>query len=211
VHWPVLIVYMSTRQQVKNEKKLNRLKIKQEFQRLAVIEVEQTNNLKNQEHIVYRPLEFVMAEKLINTRLSVDLDKLPKFGGKNNENVKKWLTDITKELNLVNLNDQQKFSIIQTFLVGDARQWFINNMSTMTNWSTFSIQIHTTFSSIFHQELALKQVGTRQQGLDETVLHYYNDMMQLFDIIDMEMPGQYNVAYLKAGLKLSLKRNWTFQ
>jgi len=55
-------------------------------------------------------------------------------------------------------------------------------------------------------ELALKKVGSRQQGLDETVLHYYNDMMELFAMIDMDMTEQYKVKYLKAGLKVSLKK-----
>ncbi|CAF1433061.1 unnamed protein product [Rotaria sp. Silwood1] len=192
---------VQTRQQVKREEEID-----QEFQRLSGIEIEQTTYQQNNEHIVYRPISFTMTEKLINTILSNNLDKLPKFGGKSNENVNKWLTDITNELNMVKLNDQQKLSVIQTFLVDDARRWFINNMSMMTDWSTFSIQLQKTFSSILHQELALKQVGSRQQGLNETVLHYYNEMMELFDMIDLNMNEQYKVAYLKAGLKISLKK-----
>ncbi|CAF4866528.1 unnamed protein product, partial [Rotaria socialis] len=93
-----------------------------------------------------------------------------------------------------------KYSVVQTFLVDDARRWFINNMSTINDWSTFSIEIHKTFSSIMHQELALKKVGSRQQAYDETVLHYYNDMIELFDMIDLNMNDHYKIAYLKVGL-----------
>ncbi|CAF1495132.1 unnamed protein product [Rotaria sp. Silwood1] len=147
---------VQTRQQVKRQEELDNLKTNEEFQRLTGIEIAEITHLQNLEYIVYRPNSFIMTEKLINTILSNNLDKLPKFGGKSNENVNKWLTDITNELNIVKLNDEQKFSVIQTFLVDDARRWYINNMSMINDWSTFSIQLQKTFSSIFHQELALK-------------------------------------------------------
>ena len=67
-------------------------------------------------------------------------------------------------------------------------------------------QLQKTFASPVHQELALRKVGSRQQAFDETILHYYNDMIELFDMIDINMSDQYKVAYLKAGLKVSLKR-----
>ncbi|CAF1414315.1 unnamed protein product [Rotaria sordida] len=113
---------VQTRQQVKRQEELDQLTTHQEFQRLSGIEIEQSSHLPNYEHIVYRPISFLMTEKLVNTILSNNFYKLPKFGGKSNENVNKWLTDITNELNMVKLNDQQKFSVIQTFLVDDARR-----------------------------------------------------------------------------------------
>jgi hypothetical protein len=198
---------VETRQDTFKKIKLAKAEFDQEVTRLGGIKIEQTNNLQQQQqHIVYRPIFVIMTEKLINNIVSKNLEQLPKFGVKNNENVSKWLTDITKELNMVKLGDEQKLSIIQTFLVDDARRWFINNLSTIPDWSTFSIKIQKTFSSPFHQELALKRIGNRQQGLNETVLHYYNDMIELCDMIDIKMSDEYKIAYLKAGLKISLKR-----
>jgi hypothetical protein len=54
--------------------------------------------------------------------------------------------------------------------------------------------------------VAVKKVGTRQQGMNETVLHYHNEMMELFDMIDITMADPLKVIYLKTGLKLSLKK-----
>lgn len=196
---------VQTRQQLKRKQELEQLVFNEEFQRLAGIEIEQITLIEDYEYCLHCPIS-IMTEKLINTILSHNLDKLPKFGGKSHENVSKWLKDITNELNMVKLNDQQKFSVIQTFLVDDARRWFINNMSIITDWSILSTQIQKTFSSILHQELALKKVGSRQQEFDETVLHYYNDMMELFDMIDLCMSDHYKIGYLKAGLKMSLKK-----
>ncbi|CAM2716471.1 unnamed protein product [Rotaria socialis] len=197
---------VQTRQQLKRKEEFDELEFNKEFQRLAGIEIGQTTHIQDYEYFVYRPILFTMTDKLINTLLSHNLDKLPKFSGKSNENVTKWLRDIANELNMVKLDDQQKYSVVQTFLVDDARRWFINNMSTINDWSTFSIEIHKTFSSIMHQELALKKVGSRQQAYDETVLHYYNDMIELFDMIDLNMNDHYKIAYLKVGLKTSLKK-----
>lgn len=144
-----------TRQQSRKQTGAEQVEIKEEID-LLNLKVEQTNNFQNQPELL------AMTEKLINRVLSNNVDKLSKFGGKNNENVNKWLKDITNELNLIQLTDAQKLSIIQTFLVDDARRWFINNMTTMTEWSIFVTQIYNTFSSPLHRELALKQVGNRQ-------------------------------------------------
>ena len=108
---------VQTRQQLKRKKEFDQLEFDKEFQRLAGIEIEQTTDIQDYEHIVYCPILFIMNEKLINTILSHNLDKLPKFSGKSNENVTKWLRDITNELNMVKLTDQQKYSVIQTFLI----------------------------------------------------------------------------------------------
>lgn len=81
VHWPVLFIwYMSkvtTRGQVKKI-------FTTEVDRLGEIETDQTNNLINyqEQHIVYKPYQFIMDEKLTISLLSNNTDKLPKFSGK---------------------------------------------------------------------------------------------------------------------------------
>ena len=147
-----------------------------------------------------------MTDKVIHTILSNNIDKLPKFAGRPEENINKWLVDITNELNMAKLDDDQKRMVIQTFLIEDARKWFINNMSDMLDWPTFTLRIQKAFSSAWLQEMAIKKVGTRQQAATETVLHYHNDMMELFDMIDVNMTDQLKVIYLKTGLKISLKK-----
>ena len=190
--------------ETRQQKELDQKQVKTDLEPTTVSQTENKDILFEEQ--LTRSSPFVMGGKLINTILSNSVEKWPKFCGKNNENVSKWLKDITNELNLVKLTDEQKLSVIQTCLVDDARRWFINNMSSLTTWNSFVSQLQKTFSSPIHQELALRKVGTRQQAVDETVLHYYNDMVELFDIIDINMSDQYKVAYLKAGLKVSLKR-----
>ncbi|CAF4626066.1 unnamed protein product, partial [Didymodactylos carnosus] len=93
-----------------------------ELERLGGIEVEESNNPRQQAHTVYRPIQFIMAEKLVNSILSKSLEKLPKFSGTITDDVDKWIIDITHELNLVKLDDSHKLAVIQTYLDGDARR-----------------------------------------------------------------------------------------
>ncbi|CAF1521775.1 unnamed protein product [Didymodactylos carnosus] len=174
----------------------------EEVKRLGDIEIEQLTEIL----IVRRPLQFGMAEKTLASRISKQLDQLPIFSGKLNENVTKWLKDVTNELNLVKFDDSQKLGVIQTYLADDARKWFINNMRTLDTWSEFNEAIQRTYASTFANEVAISQLGQRHQGFDETVMHYYNDMMELFDVIDNRMSDSLKVSYLKSGLKLSLKK-----
>ena len=196
---------MVTRQQARKEADAKKHQQDTDVKQSSNIKVEQANSI-DREEIDQHPIPERMTDKLINTLLSNNIDKVPKFAGKPDESVNKWLTDITNELDMVKISDDKKRMVIQTFLVDDARKWFINNMNDMPDWSSFVEQIQRAFSSAWLQEVAIKKVGTRQQGMNETVLHYYNEMMELFDMIDIKMDDHLKVIYLKTGLKLSLKK-----
>lgn len=57
---------VQTRQQLKRKQEFDQLEFDKEFQRLAGIEIEQTIDTQDYEHIIYRPILFTMTEKLIN-------------------------------------------------------------------------------------------------------------------------------------------------
>jgi hypothetical protein len=196
-----------TREQQKTIDKQIQQQYLAELNRLGSIEIEQTSPIhRTKLSIVRRPLSFEMVDKMLASRISKQLDQWPTFSGKLTENVTKWLKDITKELILAKFDDSQKLSVIQTYLIDDARKWFINNMETLDTWATFNEAIKQTYSSTFAMEAAISQVAQRYQGFDETVMHYYNDMMELFDVMDNSMNDLLKVNYLKHGLKLSLKK-----
>lgn len=205
MHWPAVVNCMSsiiTRSQIP--------KFETEIKRLDFIKVEQTNNLTDhyQQHIVYQPeiYQFKMDEKLTISLLSNSSDKLPKFSGKNSENVVRWLTKVTNELNVFKLTDAQKLLMVPSVLLDDARQWYVNNLDIIIDWATFSREIQKAFSSPVHRNLAIKQIGNRVQGMEESVLHYYHEVMELCDMIDQEMKDELKVGYLLAGVKLSLQK-----
>ncbi|CAF1106349.1 unnamed protein product [Adineta ricciae] len=141
-----------------------------------------------------------MDEKLTISLLTSSSDKLPKFSGKNSENVAKWLRKVTNELNVFKLTDPQKLLMIPSVLTDDARQWYVNNLALLVDWATFSREILTAFTSPMHRNVAIKQIGTRVQGVEETVLHYYHEMIELCDMIDNDMNDELKVGYLLAGV-----------
>ena len=96
VHWPVSQVYDY---QTTSEKKADTKKHQPDTKILqpSEIKIEQENSIK-QERIDQHPTARRLTDKLINTILSNNIDEFPKFAGKPDENVNKWLTDVTNEL-----------------------------------------------------------------------------------------------------------------
>ncbi|CAF2108874.1 unnamed protein product [Rotaria magnacalcarata] len=94
-----------------------------------------------------------MAEELFNAILLNSLEKLPLFGGQQNENVEKWLEEITYGFNFAGFDDDQKVRVIHIYLTGEARKWIIKNMSVLDSWSTFVEAIITAHSSSVQKQM----------------------------------------------------------
>ena len=73
-------------------------------------------------------------------------------------------------------------------------------------WHIFVTGIQKAFSSKWLQEAAIKNIGSRQQGMAETILRYYTDMIELFATIDLKMTDNMKVIYLTTGVKSSIKK-----
>ncbi|CAF4035494.1 unnamed protein product, partial [Didymodactylos carnosus] len=63
-----------------------------------------------------------------------------------------------------------------------------------------------TYSSPAAKQLAAQQLQSRRQGLQESVMHYYNEILQLCETMDSQMTDQSKLIYLLQGLKLSLQK-----
>ncbi|CAF1612929.1 unnamed protein product [Didymodactylos carnosus] len=161
----------------------------EETQRLGDIQIEQTNNnqAQNASLISYRPSQFIMANKIVQTLLAKKLEEAPKFEGKSDENVLKWLKNIGNAFKLAKLDDSTNLALIANYLGGEA-------------------EIAKTYSSPAAQQLAAQQLQNRKQGLQESVMHYYNDIHELCEAMDNQMTDQSKLIYLSQGLKLSLHK-----
>ncbi|CAF4696854.1 unnamed protein product, partial [Didymodactylos carnosus] len=82
----------------------------EETQRLGNIQIEQTNNnqAQNASLICYHPSQVIMASKIVQTLLAKKLEEAPKFEGKFEENVLKWLKSIGNAFKLATLDDSTK-------------------------------------------------------------------------------------------------------
>ncbi|CAF1578496.1 unnamed protein product, partial [Didymodactylos carnosus] len=176
----------------------------EETQRLGDIQIEQTNNnqAQNASLICYRPSQVIMASKIVQTLLAKKLEEAPKF----EENVLKWLKSIGNAFKLATLDDSTKLALIAKYLDGEASEWYLSNMDDLDTWSKFCIEIAKTYSSPAAKQLAAQQLQSRRQGLQESVMHYYNDILQLCETMDSQMTDQSKLIYLLQGLKLSLHK-----
>ena len=88
---------MITRQQAKKEADTKKHQPDTEVLQSSEINIEQENSIE-QERIDQHHTARRMTDELITTILSNNIHKAPKFTGKLDENVNKWLTDVTNEL-----------------------------------------------------------------------------------------------------------------
>ncbi|CAF4227808.1 unnamed protein product, partial [Didymodactylos carnosus] len=103
-------------------------------------------------------------------------------------------------------DDSTKLALIAKYLDGEASEWYLSNMDDLDTWSKFCIEIAKTYSSPAAKQLAAQQLQSRRQGLQESVMHYYNDILQLCETMDSQMTDQSKLIYLLQGLKLSLHK-----
>ncbi|CAF1330710.1 unnamed protein product, partial [Didymodactylos carnosus] len=193
------------------EEKRQIQRFKQETSRLGGIKLDQTNNYQYIQHRVYRPKDFDMTDKIIAALTTKRLEHTPTFSGKNNVNVTKWLKDVTNAFKLAGFSDTEKNKSISTFLRDDALTWYTHNMDDMNTWSKFNDDVQKTYSSPLVKEQAAKQLRNRQQGVEEALIHYYNDIMDLCQTIDSGMTDETKLNYLMQGLKISLRKDVTRQ
>ena len=76
----------------------------EEFRRLANIDIRfPDRSLSNS--IVYRPLEFTMAEEAVANILSKTLEQLPKYSGQPDQDADEWLKDLTSTFRMADITE----------------------------------------------------------------------------------------------------------
>ncbi|CAF3268936.1 unnamed protein product [Rotaria sp. Silwood2] len=177
--------------------------IEAEFQRLANINIQSPDNI-SLIPIVYRPIEFIMAEKTVATLLSKTLEQTPKFSGKPDQDADEWLKDFISTFRMADITESQALKIMPTFLEGPAKQWFTENITVFESWSVFKVEFLRSYSSPTTKQLASNRLRNRQQRYDEPVIEYYTDVMKLCKLIDPNMTDVSKLDHLYHGLKSSL-------
>jgi hypothetical protein len=81
-----------------------------EFQRLVAIDTGYTT-YTSPTSIVYRPFEFLMAEKTVATIISKTLEQAPKYCGKSDQNVDEWLKDPCAKFRMAEVTEPRAVKI----------------------------------------------------------------------------------------------------
>ena len=179
--------------------------IAKEFKRLCNININHPDPI-NKYFIVHRPAEFKMAEKTIATLLSKNLENVPKYSGKPDQNADEWLQDLIATFRMADITEANALKIIPTFLEGHTKQWFSDNKDTIESWAVFKTEFIRTYSSPTTKQLASNRLRTRMQRYDEPVIEYYTDVMKLCKLVDSSMTDPSKLDHLYYGLKQSLMK-----
>ncbi|CAF4355389.1 unnamed protein product, partial [Rotaria sp. Silwood2] len=179
--------------------------IEAEFRRLADIDIDLSDCIPVHS-IVYRPNEFMMAEKTVAALLSKTLEQIPKYSGKPDQDADEWIKELTTTFRMADINESQAIKIIPTFFEGPAKQWFLENSISFESWSAFKAEFIHTYSSPALKQLASHRLRTRHQRIDEPVIEYYTDIMKLCKIVDPNMTDMSKIDHLYHGLKSALMK-----
>ncbi|CAF1359797.1 unnamed protein product [Didymodactylos carnosus] len=123
------------------------------------------------------------------------------FSGENNENVTKWLKDVTNAFKLAGFSDTEKNKSISTFLRDHALTWYTHNMDDMDIWSKFNDNVQKPYSSpLVKEQAASSKPSTRCRRSSYTLLSTSTiTSTQIYPQHQQMFPHQYGPSYyLKA-------------
>ncbi|CAF4654731.1 unnamed protein product, partial [Rotaria sp. Silwood2] len=132
------------------------------------------------------------------------IDDFPSFTGKPSQNIDKWLNDMHRMLIKMNISDDTKHQQIVKKLTGAAKEWYNNHQEECSNYISLKNELKTTFSSSIRDEMAFQRLP-RQQNHNETIIDYYNHVLDLCKQADPNMSDESIVKYLKQGVKQSFR------
>lgn len=134
-------------------------------------------------------------------------DDLPNFSGHPSEDVERFLKSIK---NITKANDESNnheiLEIVRGKLTQAAGLWFDNNEFSFQRWSEFETAFRNRYfsSTMIHRKFdKLKQ---RKQLSDETVVSYYDDVVNLCREIDPRMSEKMMIQHLISGLDPNFKK-----
>lgn len=143
------------------------------------------------------------SHSFLNVIQTAALKELSKFTGEPPQKVTQFIEAIEQIGAFTELNDSLLYSIATIKLGGAAYNWYDNNKSTLRTWSDLKQHLLERFKpSLSASKTQLKE---RKQQPGETLLIYYDDVIDLCKQVDNQMPLHMIVDYLQDGVRNELK------
>ncbi|CAF4309227.1 unnamed protein product, partial [Didymodactylos carnosus] len=148
-----------------------------------------------------------LSNNLLKTLMEHKVKQLPIFSGKDNENVTKWLNNITQIGKMVNCSDDELYVVAKLKLKGEAQTWYQKNQDKICDWKTFNQLLSHRFPAVppSNDREILRQLAGRKQAWNEPISRFYRDIMNLCDKYDSNMADSSRIGYLQDGLKPKLQ------
>jgi len=139
----------------------------------------------------------------MTTLQTTALKELTKFTGDPSQKVTQFINAIEQIGTFTELNDSMLHSLAIIKLGGAAFNWYDNNKETLNSWSSLKTHLIERFKPSL--SAAKTQLKERKQQPGETLLAYYDDVVDLCKQVDSEMPLHMIFNYLQDGLREQLK------
>jgi hypothetical protein len=131
------------------------------------------------------------------------LKELQKFTGDPTQKVTHFINAIEQLRFFSPLNDVMLHSIATLKLGGLAFNWYDNNKDSLNSWSLLKTNLLARFKPSL--SAAKTQLKDRRQQSGESLLVYYDDIIDLCKQVDEAMPLHMIVDYLQDGVRDELK------
>ncbi|CAF2143978.1 unnamed protein product [Rotaria magnacalcarata] len=157
--------------------------------------------------IPYSNLTTIPIHVIVNTDpLQQMKDFVKSFNGNPTDDVTKWLDSIIHYFDIAQISGDKEtlyFQYAPAFLKEYAYRWWTDQKHYIFSWSTFKQALMTQFAEK-NEYLIEQQFDQRKQQLNEPVIKYYYDIIDLCKKYDPHMSDKQKIRKLTNGLKLSL-------
>ena len=131
------------------------------------------------------------------------LKELSKFTGDPTQKVTQFIDAVEHIGHFTALDDSLLHSIATIKLGGAAFNWYDNNKDTLQTWAHLKAHLLQRFKPSL--SVAKMKLKNRQQQPDESLMTYYDDVIDLCKQVDDKMPLHMIVDYLQDGIRADLK------
>ena len=131
------------------------------------------------------------------------LKELPKFTGDPSQKVTQFIAAVEQIATFTQLNPPMLHSIAISKLGGSALNWYENNKDSLRDWVSLRAHLLERFKP---SSSALKtQLKARRQQPGETLLAFYDDVIDLCQQVDSKMPLHLIIDFLQDGVRDDLR------
>jgi len=174
---------------------------------LAVLKLQQSQQQSNIQLVDHNSITATPMHIVINTDpLQQMKDFVKPFFGNSNDDVIKWIESIVHYFAIARVTgdkEQLYFQYAPAFLKEYAYKWWSEKKEGISNWITFKQLLIEQFDKR-NEYLIEQQLDQRKQQLNEPVIKYYYDIMELCKKYDPNMSDKQKVRKLINGLRVSL-------
>ena len=140
-----------------------------------------------------------------------EIIKKPTYFHGSQDDVHDWLDKLEQRFKMAHWNDENKLHYISIHLLDDAYRWWMQTSATIKTWTSFTNAVTRAFGSTRTQELAFEQLKWYKQTINQSIIQYYDKIIELCKKVDPAMPDSLKLKYLMAGIKESLKTHVALQ